>query len=205
MNVVVLSCNHHHAGLDVREKLAFASEEQLTQAYAHWQERHPDSELVVLSTCNRVEIYAASDEASDEMSTQHITDFVSAFHNLPSDEFTSSVLYHHGEAAVEHLFEVVCSLDSMVLGEPQIVQQVKEAYRVAQENSACGLLTNTLFQQALAVSAKVRTNTKLSEGRVSIASVAVGDFGRSIFNRFDNKTVLVIGAGENGRGNSAVS
>jgi glutamyl-tRNA reductase len=196
MNVVVLSCNHHHAGLDVREKLAFASEEQLTQAYAHWQERHPDSELVVLSTCNRVEIYAASDEASDEMSTQHITDFVSAFHNLPSDEFTSSVLYHHGEAAVEHLFEVVCSLDSMVLGEPQIVQQVKEAYRVAQENSACGLLTNTLFQQALAVSAKVRTNTKLSEGRVSIASVAVGDFGRSIFNRFDNKTVLVIGAGE---------
>ncbi|MDG1894255.1 MAG: glutamyl-tRNA reductase [Fuerstiella sp.] len=196
MNVVVLSCNHHHAGLDVREKLAFASEEQLTQAYAHWQQRHPDSELVVLSTCNRVEIYAASDETSDEMSTQHITDFVSAFHNLPSDEFTSSVLYHHGESAVEHLFEVVCSLNSMVLGEPQIVQQVKEAYRVAQENSACGLLTNTLFQQALAVSAKVRTNTKLSEGRVSIASVAVGDFGRSIFNRFDNKTVLVIGAGE---------
>ncbi|MEO2013099.1 MAG: glutamyl-tRNA reductase [Fuerstiella sp.] len=196
MNVVVLSCNHHHAGLEVREKLAFASEEQLTRAYAQWQQEHPASELVVLSTCNRVEIYAASDEDSAELSIQQITDFVSAFHDLPSDEFTSSVLYHHGEAAVEHLFEVVCSLDSMVLGEPQIVQQVKEAYRIAQENSSCGLLTNTLFQQALAVSAKVRTNTKLSEGRVSIASVAVGDFGRSIFNRFDNKVVLVIGAGE---------
>ncbi|MEO2028010.1 MAG: glutamyl-tRNA reductase [Fuerstiella sp.] len=196
MNVVVLSCNHHHAGLEVREKLAFASEEQLMRAYAQWQQQHPKSELVVLSTCNRVEIYAASDEDSVELSSQQITDFVSLFHNLPSDEFTSSVLYHHGEAAVEHLFEVVCSLDSMVLGEPQIVQQVKEAYRIAQENSSCGLLTNTLFQQALSVSAKVRTNTKLSEGRVSIASVAVGDFGRSIFNRFDNKVVLVIGAGE---------
>ncbi len=196
MNVVVLSCNHHHAGLEVREKLAFASEEQLTLAYELWQQRHPESELVVLSTCNRVEIYAASDEACAELSTQQLTDFVAAFHDLPSDDFTSSVLYHHGEAAVEHLFDVVCSLDSMVLGEPQIVQQVKEAYRIAQENSSCGLLTNTLFQQALAVSAKVRTNTKLSEGRVSIASVAVGDFGRSIFNRFDNKIVLVIGAGE---------
>ncbi|MDG2128908.1 MAG: glutamyl-tRNA reductase [Fuerstiella sp.] len=196
MNVVVLSCNHHHAGLEVREKLAFASEQQLALAYEQWQQRHPESELVVLSTCNRVEIYAASDEASAELSTQQLTEFISAFHGLPPDEFTSSVLYHHGEAAVEHLFEVVCSLDSMVLGEPQIVQQVKEAYRIAQENSSCGLLTNTLFQQALAVSAKVRTNTRLSEGRVSIASVAVGDFGRSIFNRFDNKVVLVIGAGE---------
>ncbi|MCP4171818.1 MAG: glutamyl-tRNA reductase [Fuerstiella sp.] len=196
MNVVVLSCNHHHAGLEVREKLAFASEQQLALAYEQWQQRHPESELVVLSTCNRVEIYAASDEASAELSTQQLTEFISVFHGLPPDEFTSSVLYHHGEAAVEHLFEVICSLDSMVLGEPQIVQQVKEAYRIAQENSSCGLLTNTLFQQALAVSAKVRTNTRLSEGRVSIASVAVGDFGRSIFNRFDNKVVLVIGAGE---------
>jgi glutamyl-tRNA reductase len=84
----------------------------------------------------------------------------------------------------------------MVLGEPQIVNQVKEAYRVAQENAACGPLTNVLFQHALKVSAQVRTETGLADGRVSIASVAVGDFGKSIFSRFDNKTVLVIGAGE---------
>ena len=121
--------------------------------------------------------------------------FVSEFHCLPSDAFVNSVIYQHGEQAVEHLFEVVCSLDSMVLGEPQIVQQVKEAYRFAHQNNACGLLTNMLFQQALKVSGRVRTETRLSEGRVSIASVAVGDFGRSIFTRFDNKTVLVIGAG----------
>lgn len=197
MNVFVLSCNHHNAGLELREKLAFASEEQLNQAYAQWRERHPQSELVVLSTCNRVEIYAAADDDDDnELSADQLTEFVSQFHNLPSDEFTDSILSHHGTKAVEHLFDVVCSLDSMVLGEPQIVTQVKNAYRIAQENDSCGPLTNVLFQHALSVSARVRTETKLSEGRVSIASVAVGDFARNIFNRFDNKTVLVIGAGE---------
>ena len=196
MNVFVLSCNHHNAGLEVREKLAFASEEQLSRAYADWRQIHPDSELVVLSTCNRVEIYAATDEDNHEFSAQHITDFVSQFHNVPSDDFTGSVLSHHGPKAVEHLFDVVCSLDSMVLGEPQIVTQVKDAYRIARENDSCGPLTNVLFQHALSVSARVRTETRLAEGRVSIASVAVGDFGRNIFTRFDNKTVLVIGAGE---------
>lgn len=182
--------------MEVREKLAFASEEQLTQAYARWRERHPNSELVLLSTCNRVEIYAAADEENRDLSAELITDFVSQFHNVPTDDFIHSVLSHHGSKAVEHLFEVVCSLDSMVLGEPQIVTQVKDAYRIARENDSCGPLTNVLFQHALAVSARVRSETRLSEGRVSIASVAVGDFGRSIFNRFDNKTVLVIGAGE---------
>ncbi|MEQ9406794.1 MAG: glutamyl-tRNA reductase [Fuerstiella sp.] len=196
MNVFVLSCNHHNAGLELREKLAFASEDQLTEAYAHWREQHPESELVLLSTCNRVEVYAATDENNTQFSAQHIAEFVSQFHNVPPDEITNSVLSHHGPKAVEHLFEVVCSLDSMVLGEPQIVTQVKDAYRIASQNDSCGPLTNILFQRALEVSAQVRTDTRLSEGRVSIASVAVGDFGRNIFNRFDNKTVLVIGAGE---------
>lgn len=196
MNVFVLSCNHHNAGLELRERLAFASEDQLSEAYSRWREQHPDSELVLLSTCNRVEVYAATADDDAPLAAGQLAEFVSQFHNVPSDEFTGSVLSHHGPKAVEHLFEVVCSLDSMVLGEPQIVTQVKEAYRIARENDSCGPLTNTLFQRALEVSAQVRTHTKLSEGRVSIASVAVGDFGRMIFNRFDNKTVLVIGAGE---------
>lgn len=196
MNVFVLSCNHHNAGLELREKLAFSSEDQLNEAYARWRAQHPNSEIVVLSTCNRVEVYAASSSDESDLSSAHITDFVSRFHNVPCDEFTSSVLSHHGPRAVEHLFEVVCSLDSMVLGEPQIVTQVREAYRIACENGSCGALTNVLFQRALDVSAQVRTRTKLSEGRVSIASVAVGEFGKGIFNRFDNKRIVVIGAGE---------
>lgn len=196
MNVVVMSCNHHHAGLELREQLAFASEDQLTAAYSSWKQEHPDSELVVLSTCNRVEIYAAADQPETPVSDADIVDFVSRFHNVPPDSLVGKVLSHHGEKAIEHLFEVVCSLDSMVLGEPQIVTQVKDAYRIARQNNSCGPLTNVLFQHALSVSARVRSETRLSEGRVSIASVAVGDFGRNIFNRFDNKTVLVIGAGE---------
>ena len=196
MNVVVLSCNHHNAGLDIREKLAFSNEDQLQAAYAHWQERHPNSELVVLSTCNRVEIYAAEDDTDRSLSSGQLTEFISEFHDIPSDDLVDSVLFHHGRDAVAHLFEVVCSLDSMVLGEPQIVTQVKEAYRIAGEQNSCGPLTNHLFQHALKVSSRVRTDTKLAEGRVSIASVAVGEFARSIFDRFDNKLVLVIGAGE---------
>lgn len=196
MNVFVLSCNHHHAGLELREKLAFADRDQLSEAYAQWQKLYPNSELVLLSTCNRVELYAAEDTDTGTLTFDHITEFLSTFHDVPTDELTGAVLSHHGRQAVEHLFDVVCSLDSMVLGEPQIVNQVKDAYQTAVENDACGPLTNVLFQHALTVSARVRSETRLAEGRVSIASVAVGDFGRSIFNRFDNKTVLVIGAGE---------
>lgn len=196
MNVLVVSCNHHKAGVQLRERLAFSSAEILNNAYSQWRRIHPESELVVLSTCNRVEIYAADERSGDGVSFDDITRFISQFHNVPPDEFVDSVLAHSGTAAVEHLFEVACSIDSMVLGEPQIVNQVKEAYRVAQENEACGPLTNVLFQHALKVSAQVRTETGLADGRVSIASVAVGDFGKNIFSRFDNKTVLVIGAGE---------
>ena len=196
MNVLVVSCNHHKAGVQLRERLAFSNAELLNNAYSQWRVTHPDSEIVVLSTCNRVEIYAADERDDDGVSFDDITRFISQFHNVPTDEFVGSVLAHSGTAAVEHLFEVACSIDSMVLGEPQIVNQVKEAYRVAQENDACGPLTNVLFRHALKVSAQVRTETGLADGRVSIASVAVGDFGKSIFSRFDNKTVLVIGAGE---------
>jgi len=196
MNVLVVSCNHHKAGVQLRERLAFSNAELLNNAYAQWRRQYPESEIVVLSTCNRVEIYAADERDDDGVSFDDITRFISQFHNVPTDEFVHSVLAHSGPAAVEHLFQVACSVDSMVLGEPQIVNQVKEAYRVAQDNDACGPLTNVLFQHALKVSAQVRTETGLADGRVSIASVAVGDFGRSIFSRFDNKTVLVIGAGE---------
>lgn len=196
MNVLVISCNHHKAGVQLRERLAFPNAEKLQQAYTQWRLVHPDSELVVLSTCNRVEIYAADEQDETGVSFDDITRFISQFHNVPTDEFVDSVLAQSGIDAVSHLFQVACSIDSMVLGEPQIVNQVKEAYRVAQEHDACGPLTNVLFQHALRVSAQVRTETGLADGRVSIASVAVGDFGKSIFSRFDNKTILVIGAGE---------
>jgi glutamyl-tRNA reductase len=125
-----------------------------------------------------------------------VAQFLAEFHQVPLDDFVGELREQTGPNAVRHLFEVVSSLDSMVLGEPQIVSQVKEAYRQAELNAACGPLTHSLFQAAIHVSARVRTETKLSEGRVSIASVAVGDFAKSIFDHFADKLVLVIGAGE---------
>jgi len=195
VNFCVVSCNHQTAGLEIRERLAFSSEEQVGRAYERWREAHPDSELVVLSTCNRVELYAARPDAGPGPTTDEIIRFLAEFHELSPDVFADRLLECHGPDAVRHLFEVACSLDSMVLGEPQIVAQVKEAYERAYRYEACGPLTNALFQMAFRVSGRVRTETALAEGRVSIASVAVGEFGRSIFDRFDDKTVLVIGAG----------
>ncbi|MFM7919382.1 MAG: glutamyl-tRNA reductase, partial [Planctomycetaceae bacterium] len=121
MNVLVISCNHHKAGVQLRERLAFSSQQQLSEAYTQWRARHPESEIVVLSTCNRVEIYAADERQQHGVSFDDITRFISQFHNVPPDEFTGAVLAHSGADAVSHLFQVACSIDSMVLGEPQIV------------------------------------------------------------------------------------
>jgi len=196
MNLQVIYCNHQTAPLEVREKLAFSSDEQLQRAYDIWLKSFPDSEMVVLSTCNRIELYTAQENRQHIPTQQDLANFLSEFHQVPLPEFFSDLLEVSGPEAVRHLFHVACSLDSMVLGEPQIVNQVKQAYQLAQQNQACGPITHAMFQQAIAVSAKVRTQTRLAEGRVSIASVAVGEFGKSIFDHFGDKTVLIIGAGE---------
>ncbi|MFQ5733830.1 MAG: glutamyl-tRNA reductase [Planctomycetaceae bacterium] len=196
MNVQVVYCNHQTAALQLRERLAFSTAEQLDRAYGALRNSFPESEVVVVSTCNRVELYTAEEEPDASPSREQIAEFFSEFHEVPRDDFLDDLLRQTGPEAVRHLFEVACSLDSMVLGEPQIVAQIKDAYEAAQRNDACGPLTNALFQGALRVSARVRSETKLAEGRVSIASVAVGEFGKSIFDHFGDKTVLVIGAGE---------
>ena len=196
MNLQVIYCNHQTASLDIRERLAFTDEEQLADAYTQLRDRFPNSEAVVLSTCNRVELYTAQENAAAAPTHDELAGFLSNFHGVPVEEFLGDLLQHSGAEAVGHLFRVCSSIDSMVLGEPQIVSQVKEAYRQAEANEACGPLTNALFQCAIRVSKRVRSETRLAEGRVSIASVAVGEFARGICDRFDDKTVLVIGAGE---------
>lgn len=195
MNFLVVYCTHQTAELAVRERLAFSSRERLDAAYAELQQRFAGVEAVVLSTCNRVELYFAWAE-NDGPSAEAVHQFLADFHQIPTTEFAFELRHESGQAVVRHLFEVVSSLDSMVLGEPQIVSQVKEAYRTAEENSACGPRIHALFQSAIRVSGRVRTETGLAEGRVSIASVAVGDFAKSIFDHFADKQVLVIGAGE---------
>lgn len=195
MNLQVVTCNFKTADLSIRERLAFPSN-RLDEAYARLRGSFPESELVVLSTCNRVELYVAHEHPQQNPSHQELAQFISDFHEVPLSDFFDDLLERTGPDVVRHLFQVAASVDSMVLGEPQIVAQVREAYRIAQENQASGPLTSALFERAFNVSKRVRTETRLAEGRVSIASVAVGDFGKGIFDRFDDKTVLVIGAGE---------
>ncbi len=195
MNLQVVYCNHHSANLGMRERLAF-SRAEMPKAYSALRSAFPQAEWVVLSTCNRIEVYTAQEGAAESPSYQDVANFFADFHHVPVGEFFDDLLERNDRDAVRHLFQVASSLDSMVLGEPQIVAQVKEAYALAQDHAASGPLTNALFQRALNVAKRVRTETKLAEGRVSIASVAVGDFGKRIFDRFDDKTVLVIGAGE---------
>ena len=151
MSVQVVYCSHQTTTLALRERLAFATGEQLNRAYQSLKTVFPKSEHVVLSTCNRVEIYTAQDESSADSGDQtptrvQVADFLSRFHGVPRDDLCDTLLAEGGPEAVRHLFEVASSVDSMVLGEPQIVNQVKEAYRIAQDNGACGPLTHALFQ-----------------------------------------------------------
>lgn len=196
MNLAVVYLTHQTAALAIRERLAFSNADILERAYRRLEALYPQLEVVILSTCNRVELYLAHPPTAPLPTLAHIAQFLSEVHEVPQDEFVGELREHVGPPVVRHLFEVVSSLDSMVLGEPQIVTQVKEAYRVAETHDACGPLTHALFQGAIRTSARVRTETKLSEGRVSIASVAVGEFTRNIFDSFQDKRVLVIGAGE---------
>ncbi len=196
MLIQTVYCNHQSAGLAIRERLAFSSDEQLAEAYALMKDKFVDTEFVIVSTCNRVELYLAHEDAASAPAADDLARFLSDFHSIPLDEFYGNLLNDSDGEAVRHLFRVTSSLDSMVLGEPQIVSQVKSAYQIAHDNEACGPLTHALFQAAIRVSSRVRSETRLAEGRVSIASVAVGDFARDIFDRFDDKLVLIIGAGE---------
>jgi glutamyl-tRNA reductase len=196
VNLLALYCTHENTPLAIRETLAFASRDRLQRAYAELKRRFSDCEAVILSTCNRVEIYFASPEDDPEVVRDQLAQFLAEFHQVPLDEFVDKLQAASGSEAVWHLFDVISSLNSMVLGEPQIVNQVRQAYREAEEFGACGPMVHSLFQSAIRVSGRVRSETRLAEGRVSIASVAVGDFGTSIFDSFSDKLVLIVGAGE---------
>jgi glutamyl-tRNA reductase len=197
MNLRMVGCSHHTAPVEVRERLAF-SREQAAEALARFRTRYPQAEAVLLSTCNRVELYFASDAADACPSHHEAVAFLAEFHGLDVDQVFNQLFEHTGEDFVRHLFTVAASLDSMVVGEAQILGQVKQAYDVATTASATGPLTNAAFQAALRVAKRVASETAIQQKRVSIPSVAVADFAKSVFEHFDDKRVLVIGAGEMG-------
>ena len=197
MKLQMVGCSHHTAAVEVREKLAF-SPDQVRQALQALRQRYPQTEAVLLSTCNRVELYIASEVANTCPTHHQVVTFLAEFHGLTVDEIFNDLFERTGEDFVRHLFTVAASLDSMVVGEAQIITQVKQAYDLATTEESVGPLTNSAFQAALRVARRVASETAIQQKRVSIPSVAVADFARQVFERFDDKQVLVIGAGEMG-------
>jgi glutamyl-tRNA reductase len=194
MKLQVVGVSHHDAPISVRERLAF-SNGQARGAFAQWRHEFSECEIVLLSTCNRTELYAAA-EVESELCTESITEFLVGCHGLTRDEVDEHLFSFDGEEAVRHLFTVASSLDSMVVGEAQILSQVKQAYQLATDEQATGPLTHAAFQAAIKAARRVAGETSVHQRRVSIPSVAVADFARQIFERFEDKTTLVIGAGE---------
>ena len=194
MDILVVGLNHKTAPVEIRETLAF-DERTVPRALIELKERIPQAEFVILSTCNRVELYAASSEA--ERLSDRITQFLADFHDLKPESFVPHLYHYYDEDAVRHLFTVSCSLDSLVVGEAEILGQIKQAYTFSLEEGATGKALNNLFQRAFGVAKTVRTSSAIGVGRVSVASVAV-EFAQKIFSDFSDKTVMIIGAGEMG-------
>jgi len=194
MKLRVVGCSHHNASIEVRERLAM-DERQVRDALAAWRRRYADVEAVVLSTCNRVEFYLAA-EQGETPCRGAVAAFLEEFHQLGPAETCSHLFDMADREAIVHLFRVACSLDSMVVGEPQILAQVKQAYEAAVEQDTVGPLLHGAFQSAIKAARRVDLETDVHRHRVSVPSVAVADFAGQIFERFDDKTVLVIGAGD---------
>jgi glutamyl-tRNA reductase len=192
MELIVLGLNHKTAPIEIRERLAFP-EDRIETALHQVKSLTSLKENMILSTCNRVEIYAASREI--ENAILDLKHFLSRYHALSLKEFEKNLYSFVGEEAVKHIFRVASSLDSMVVGEPQILGQIKSAYNIAVESKTSGLILHRLLHRAFHVAKRVRTETKIGDRAVSVSFVAV-ELAKKIFETLEKKTVLLIGAGE---------
>jgi glutamyl-tRNA reductase len=192
MNLLLLGVSHRTAPVDLREKLDFSSGD-VGAAVQELATRASVPECVVLSTCNRSEVYVANDNL--ERTLRDIIDFLGQFHGLPADAFSEHLFALEGREAVEHLFRVAAGLDSALIGEPQILGQVKDAFHKASERHCTGPLLRSLFDRSFVVGKRVRSETALGEGAVSISFEAVA-IARKIFGQLEGRRVLVVGAGD---------
>ncbi|MET0648064.1 MAG: glutamyl-tRNA reductase [Pyrinomonadaceae bacterium] len=194
MSIVLVGLNHKTAPVEVRERLAFSDE-----ACAASLRALVDGEVVreglIVSTCNRVEILAAAARPKGENAVELLSDFLSSARSVPVKLFSGHLYTHADEAAVRHVFRVASSLDSMVVGEPQVLGQVRHAYSLAVEAGTAGRVLHKLVHHALRVAKRVRTETGIAASAVSISFTAV-ELGRKIFGSLKGATVLLVGAGE---------
>ncbi|MCK4675807.1 MAG: glutamyl-tRNA reductase, partial [Gammaproteobacteria bacterium] len=190
MSLITIGINHKTAPLDLRERLAFTPQ-SLPEALLSLKKLDHIEEACILSTCNRTEIYCATTKDND----QAIIQWFSQFHGVDENQLKQHLYLHAHEETVRHAMEVVCGLDSMVLGEPQIAGQMKNSYALANEHGTIGLLLGKLYQRIFAVSKQVRTDTDIGSSPVSVAFAAVS-LAKQIFGDLKQTTVLLVGAGE---------
>ncbi|WP_447972501.1 glutamyl-tRNA reductase [Nitrospira sp. Kam-Ns4a] len=193
MNIIVVGLSHKTAPVEVREKLA-VPESRLGEALGRLRTYPGVREGVLLSTCNRVEVYAVVDQA--EQGYASIQEFLADTHlSLSSEQLTPHLYWYQDERAIGHLFRVASSLDSMIVGEPQILGQLKDAFEVALAHKASGVILNKVVKKAISVAKRVRTETKIAETAVSVSYAAV-ELAKKIFSSLAEKAVLLVGAGE---------
>jgi glutamyl-tRNA reductase len=190
MHLIAFGINHRTAPVAIRERAAFAPE-QLHSALSDLTTHGGANEAAILSTCNRTEIYCRLDETDGRQTVKWFCDF----HQLPANELQPHLYLHPDQEAVKHAFRVAAGLDSLVLGEPQILGQMKTAFTAAHKAGATGKILNRLFQQTFSVAKQVRTDTAIGASAVSVAYAAVS-LARKIFQDLAAKQVLLIGAGE---------
>ena len=191
-DIILIGINHKTAPVELRECMAFSKDESST-ALDVLRRIATIHEALLYSTCNRVELLMVTDDRNHAV--RAAKKFISDFNKIPVTEFESSLYVHENDEAVRHLFRVAASLDSMIVGEPQILGQIKEAYRGAAQAKSAGVILNRLMHRAFFVAKRVRTETGIGDRAVSISYAAV-ELARKIFGSLEGKRVLLIGAGE---------
>lgn len=190
--IVLIGLNHKTAPVELRECIAFSDDDTAIALEA--LKKEPDfKEVLLLSTCNRVEVLLVTDTLT--AAVDRAKEFIARFNKIPISRFEESLYVHRGDDAVRHVFRVAASLDSMVLGEPQILGQIKEAYRKATLEKTSGVVLNRLLHRTFFVAKRIRTETGIGDHAVSISYAAI-ELGRKIFGSLENKQVLLVGAGE---------
>src|SRR4026208_2395282 len=193
MHIVVVGLSHKTAPVEIREKLAIP-ESRMGEALSRLCSYQGVREGVLLSTCNRVEVYSVVDDI--EAGYGRIQEFLADTHlSLSSEQLTPHLYWHTGDRAIGHIFRVAASLDLMIIGESQILGQLKDAFEVALAHKATGIILNKVMKKAISVAKRVRTETKISEMAVSVSYAAV-ELAKKIFSDLSEKTVLLVGAGE---------
>ncbi|MGA9476799.1 MAG: glutamyl-tRNA reductase [Desulfobacterales bacterium] len=190
--IVLLGLNHKTAPIELRECIAFAPD-QTADALVYLKNEPEVSEVLLFSTCNRVEVLLVTEQITEAV--DKAKRLIARFNQIALSEFENVLYIHTGDQAVRHIFRVAASLDSMVVGEPQILGQIKQAYRLATQQRAAGVVLNRLFHRAFFVAKRIRSETGIGGHAVSISYAAI-EMGRKIFGSLEGKKVLLIGAGE---------